>query len=110
MLLVSVPLFFEYEAVATRPAQLRAARLTLSDAGRLLDALAAVAVPVTVACTTRPAARDPDDDMVLEAAVNGRADAVATFNVHDLADAAARFGVAVLTPGQALTRLRAGYE
>lgn len=29
--------------------------------------------------------RDPDDDMVLEAAANGRAEAIATFNARDFA-------------------------
>jgi hypothetical protein len=31
----------------------------------------------------RPPLRDPNDEMVLEAAVNGRADALVTFNVRD---------------------------
>jgi hypothetical protein len=36
--------------------------------------------------------------MVLEAAVNGRADAVVTFNVRDYGTAASQFGVEVLLP------------
>jgi hypothetical protein len=35
--------------------------------------------------------RNPDDDMVLEAAVNGRADAIVTFNHRDFAPAAEKF-------------------
>ncbi len=31
----------------------------------------------------RPALPDADDDMVLEAAVNGRADSIVTFNLRD---------------------------
>src|SRR5690348_15311813 len=42
---------------------------------------------------------DPDDDMVLEAAVNRQADAIVTFNVGDFGEAARRFGVEVLAPG-----------
>ena len=49
--------------------------------------------------------RDPNDDIVLETAANGRADCLATFNVRDFANAAERFGVAVLKPGEVVTRL-----
>jgi hypothetical protein len=42
-----------------------------------------VAEPVRLSFLWRPTLRDPDDDMVLEAAVNGRADAIVTFNHRD---------------------------
>ncbi len=51
--------------------------------------------------------RDPNDDMVLETAVNGSADVLVMFNVRDFADAAERFGVAVLKPGDVVMRLEA---
>jgi hypothetical protein len=44
--------------------------------------------------------------MVLEAAVNGRADALVTHNLADFTAAAPRFGLLVLTPGQVLQRMR----
>jgi predicted nucleic acid-binding protein len=40
--------------------------------------------------------------MVLEAAVNGRAHAIITFNLRDFGQAPARFGVALCTPSQFL--------
>jgi PIN domain len=49
--------------------------------------------------------RDADDEMVLEAAVNGRADAIVTFNTRDYRPAVGQFGLELLTPGDALTRL-----
>ncbi len=104
-LLVSVPLMIEYQAVMTRPQHLAAARLSAQDVNILLDAVAAVAEPVRLAFLWRPAVRDPDDDMVLEAAVNGRADAIVTFNVRDFGKAAERFGIAVLSPGETMKRL-----
>src|SRR5438270_629444 len=73
-LLVSVPLLIEYEAVMTRPEHLRAARLTTGDIGVLLDAVAAIAERVELAFLWRPVLPDADDDMVLETAINGRAD------------------------------------
>jgi len=44
--------------------------------------------------------------MVLEAAVNGRADALVTFNVRDYGTAATQFGVAVLLPREAIARIK----
>jgi predicted nucleic acid-binding protein len=52
-----------------------------------------------------PRLRDADDDMVLEAAANGRADAIATINTRDFAGVASEFGIAVLTPAEILRRL-----
>jgi hypothetical protein len=67
------------------------------SAGRLLDALTAVAEPVEVSFLWRPSLRDPDNVMVPETAVNGRADWLLTFNAADFAGAA-RFGVSVGRP------------
>jgi predicted nucleic acid-binding protein len=104
-LLLSVPLLFEYEAVMTRPMHLRVSRLSASDVGVLLDAIAVVAEPVKLAFLWRPILPDGDDDMVLEAAVNGRADGIVTFNRRDFAPASRLFGLAVMSPGEALARL-----
>ena len=104
-LLVSVPLLIEYEAVMTRTEHLKAARLSVADVGALLDAVAAVAEPVRLAYLWRPALPDADDDMVLEAAENGRADGIVTFNMRDFGLTAERFGIQVLSPGEAVRRL-----
>src|SRR5262247_3808776 len=72
---------------------------------RYLDGLAALVVPVTPYFLWRPTLRDPDDEMVLDAAVNERAEAIVTFNVRDFLPGATRFRVAVLTPAQTLRRL-----
>jgi hypothetical protein len=48
--------------------------------------------------------RDPADEMVLEAAVNGAADLLITFNVRDFTGAG-RFGIGVEQPGAAWRRL-----
>ena len=49
--------------------------------------------------------RDADDDMVLEVAVNGQADAIVTFNRWDYRAATERFEIEVLLPGAAIERL-----
>lgn len=106
-LLASVPLMIEYQAVMTRPEHLDASGLSAGDVSVLLDAVAAVAEPVRLAFLWRPAVRDPNDDMVLEAAVNGRADAIVTFNARDFRGVARHFGVRVLAPGEAWEALEA---
>jgi hypothetical protein len=45
--------------------------------------------------------------MVLAAAINGRANAIVTFNARDYGNVPQTFGIDVLTPAQAIRRLRA---
>ena len=104
-LLVSVPLLIEYEAVVTRAEHLAASGLSTADVGVLLDAVAAVAEPVRLAYLWRPTLPDADDDMVLEVAVNGRADGIVTFNLSDFVRPAKQFGVKVMRTGEAVKRL-----
>jgi len=44
--------------------------------------------------------------MVLEAAVNGHADALVTFNLRDYGTVPGRFNIEVLTPALAIRRVR----
>lgn len=103
--LVSTPLLLEYEAVLTRPEQLRVSGLSSDDVSVVLDALAAAASPVRLAFLWRPQLRDPDDDMVLETAVNGGASAIVTLNQRDFRDAVGLFGLELLSPRDAWRRL-----
>jgi predicted nucleic acid-binding protein len=98
----------EYQAVMTRHEHLKVSGLSIDDVGVLLDAVAAVVEPVRLAFLWRPVARDQDDDMVLEAAVNGQADAIVTFNIRDFDQAAVRFAIEVLSPGEAWKRVEKG--
>ncbi len=99
-LVLTTPLLLEYEAVAGRAEHLAAAEATPEDLGRFLDAICAFGDAVTPTWLWRPQLRDPDDEMVLEAAVCGRAH-IATFNVRDFGPAT-QFGVRVLEPRDAL--------
>ena len=71
-----------------------------------LTAVVAMAEPVTTHFLWRPQLRDPADEMVLEAAINGRADALVTFNVRDFGTVPAQFGVEVLLPREAIGRIK----
>jgi putative PIN family toxin of toxin-antitoxin system len=105
--LATTALFLEYEDVLLRPEQRWATGMSARQVEGALAALAAVKEPVDVHFVWRPQLRDPADEMVLDAAVNGRADALVTHNVADFASAATRFGLNVLSPGRLLTIIRA---
>jgi hypothetical protein len=53
----------------------------------------------------RPQSPDRGDDLVVDAAVNGLADVIATFNLRDLKAPAARFGIVAETPADVLRRI-----
>lgn len=103
--LISVALALEYEAVMTRAEHLAVAGMSVLDIEELLDGFVAVAEHVRSSFLWRPMLRDADDDMVLETAVNGRADGIVTFNRRDFGVAASRFGIKVLAPKQAVRLL-----
>ena len=51
--------------------------------------------------------RDAADEMVLEAAVNGHAQAIVTFNHRDYGNGPPRFGILLLLPAEAYRRIEA---
>ncbi|MDE0406245.1 MAG: putative toxin-antitoxin system toxin component, PIN family [Alphaproteobacteria bacterium] len=102
--LLSVPLVLEYEATCCHPEHLAAAGLDEAEVRAVIDALCDVAETVTPHFLWRPVLRDAADEMVLEAAINGRADALVTFNRRHFAGAD-RFGIDLLGPANALRRL-----
>ncbi|MGC1343510.1 MAG: PIN domain-containing protein [Candidatus Binataceae bacterium] len=101
-LLLSVPLMLEYEAVLKRPVHLKAAGASASEIDAILDAVSAIGKPVTSTFSWRPSVADPADETVLEAAVNGLADIVITFNLRHLGAAARRFGIRAVRPPDAI--------
>ena len=103
--LVSVPLVLEYEAVLCRPEHLAAAGRSIADTVQFLDAFMLMAQAVDLHYLWRPQTRDVGDEMVLETALNGSAQALVTHNVRDFV-AAARFALPVLTPQQLLRMQR----
>jgi predicted nucleic acid-binding protein len=106
-MLLSTPLLLEYEAVCQREEHRLAAGLTREDVESFLDGVAGLAEPVTVHFLWRPQLRDAADEMVLEAAVNGQAQAIVAFNHRDYGNASSRFGVLLLLPAEAYRRIEA---
>lgn len=77
--------------------------IAMTDA--FLDALSLFLEPVHLHYLWRPQLRDPADEMVLETALNGRADALVTLNVNDFKPAQ-NFRLPVLSPGAFLRQLQ----
>jgi putative PIN family toxin of toxin-antitoxin system len=107
VVLASVPLMIEYEAVLTRSQHLSVTGLSIEETNAILDVFAAVALPIHLRFLWMPMLKDPSDEMVLETAVAGRADRLITFNLRHLKSAAKEFGILTLTPPEAWKELHA---
>ena len=105
-LLLTVSLALEYETVCHRAEHRIAAGLSERQVEIFVDAVVAMSQPVETHFLWRPQLRDPKDEMVLEAAVNGRADILVTFNLRDFGLGPARFGIEALLPRDAIGRIR----
>lgn len=103
--LASTALFLEYEEVLRRPENRLATGMSEEDVEEFLAALASAAEPVEINFRWRPQLKDPKDELVLETAVNGRAEALVTHNVRDFEPAARLFGLRILLPRDVLKEL-----
>lgn len=105
-LLLSVPLALEYEAICQLAEHRLVTGLTLDDVEVFVNSLIALSEPVEAHFRWRPALQDPADEMVLETAVNGNADALVTFNQRHFKPVHPQFGIEVLLPREALRRMK----
>lgn len=104
--LASVPLFLEYEAILKRPEQRAVHGLSLADIDCLLNVWARYCCPVPLYYLWRPQLRDPQDEMVLETAVNGAAQAIVTLDRADFEPVVERFSIALWSPAILLKKIR----
>lgn len=107
-MLCSVPLAIEYEATCKRTEHGESAQLSPIEVEQFVTAVVALAEPVAIHYLWRPKLRDVGDDMVLEAAVNGQADAIVTFNTKDFRSIPAEFGIRLLLPAEAIKEVENG--
>jgi predicted nucleic acid-binding protein len=77
-----------------RPEHRLAHGLTREAVDEFLAELAALIESVELHLQWRPQGRDPNDEMVFEAAINGQADVLVTYNVADFRGIAERFRTA----------------
>ncbi len=101
----SATLWLEYESVLKRPEIAKMHGFSMANVDDFLNGLARLVNPVKLHFAWRPQLRDPGDEMVLEAAVNDRVDALVTHNLADFEIAKTRFSLNVWTPAKALKQL-----
>jgi putative PIN family toxin of toxin-antitoxin system len=103
---VSVALALEYEAVLKRRATLERAWANDQDIETILNGLFSQAKLVTpIHFNHRPLLHDPNDEIVLECALEASAEAIVTVNVRDFLPVTSWPNIEVLLPGQLLARL-----
>jgi predicted nucleic acid-binding protein len=100
---LTAALVLEYEAACTR--SLAALNLTAADVGELLDYFCRVGKRAIIRFRVRPSVPDPGDELVVEAAIATGSEWIVTHNIRDMVAGAARYGVEVITLGEALRRL-----
>jgi putative PIN family toxin of toxin-antitoxin system len=100
---VTVAVVLEYEAVLKRDC--REFGLTDEDVDDVVDAICSEAGLHRLYFLWRPVASDPDDDLVLEAAIASHSDFIITFNQRDLPESS-RFGIRCLTLKEFLILLK----
>ena len=94
---LTVAVVLEYEAVLKRNCQQFG--LTAEDIDEVVDAICSQAGLHRLYFLWRPVASDPEDDLILEAAIASHSDFIITFNTRDFADSS-KFGIRCLTPGE----------
>jgi len=105
-MLASPALFLEYEDVLSRPEQRMRHGLITREIDLFMRDLAKIIEPVEVHFQWRPQLRDADDEMVLEAAINGHADRLITHNVSDFQSVTQQFKIKLQAPGNFLKEIK----
>ena len=101
---LSVSLVFQYEEILRR--QRRSLHVTQDDIADFLDYLCSVANLHEIYFLWRPYLPDPQDDMILELAVNAGCKYIVTYNKRDFRGAEA-FGIEVVTAKEFLEKIGA---
>ena len=100
---ISNHLLYEYEEVLKR--QALQVGMNLDDIDELLNAICARAEERILSHAWRPILHDPDDESLVQLAVESEARCIVSHNVRDLVPATA-LGVEVLQPRDFLAKLR----
>lgn len=105
-ILASPALFLEYEEVIARAEHRAVHRMASEQMNKFLIGLAAIIEPVRIFYQWRPQMQDPNDEMVLETAINGRADVIVTHNLRHFVIAASRFHIRAVSPWTLVEEIR----
>lgn len=99
---ISVPLILEYEDAIKR--NKKVIKLSQPNIDAILDYICLVAEKRKIFYLWRPFLRDPNDDMILELAVESESDFIISFNKKDFVGTR-KFNIEVLTPKEILQML-----
>ena len=96
---LTVPLYLEYQAVLTRPENMTGAS-NRNDIFNFLRYLCSIAHQQKVFFLWRPRLGDPEDDMVLEAAIASQSRYIVTHNLRHFSDRGIeeQFGITPVSP------------
>lgn len=99
---ISNALLFEYEEILKR--EIFDLGLSLEDIDNIINGICAIANHRDIFYLWRPMAREPDDDFIVDLAVECQADYIITYNKKDL-QAAQIFNIKVASPKEFLQEL-----
>ncbi|MUH00115.1 putative toxin-antitoxin system toxin component, PIN family [Scytonema sp. UIC 10036] len=99
---ISTTLVFEYEEILKREKD--QLNLTFEEIDDVIEAICSIAHLCDIFYLWRPIARDPDDDFLIDLAVECQADFIITYNQKDL-QAASLFDIKVVTPKEFLQQV-----
>ena len=104
---LTVPLYLQYQEVLTRPEHMTGAS-TRDEILNFVRYLCSIAHHQRVFFLWRPWLKDPQDDMVLEAAVASQSRYIITHNLRDFTGSRVEeyFGILPMRPQEFLHRLR----
>jgi putative PIN family toxin of toxin-antitoxin system len=94
-LLMDYRIACEYRDVALRAQHIEKSNLSAEEIEHLIVTLEGIAIPVEILWRHRPLSIDPNDDLILDLAINGYADAIVTNNLRHLHESAKPFGISV---------------
>jgi len=107
-LLLDYKLLAEYRDVALRSEHIANSYLSREEITMLVEALEERSEAVDIHTRYRPLSIDPDDDFILELAINGLADVIVTTNLRHLHAPAKRYGIEVVTSQALLITMKQG--
>lgn len=98
---ISVPLALEFEEVILRPKNRKKYDyFNEEDLKLIISDIISISYRTKLYFLWRPFLRDSFDDKVLETAVNGRANAIITYNTKDFDGVKKYFNIDILTPAE----------
>jgi len=107
-IVLSVPLYIEYQDVLTRPEQMSGAS-SKEDILAFLRYICSLAHRQSIFFLWRPWLNDPKDDMVLESAVASQSRFIVTHNLRDFSGIETQFGITPVRPGHFLHIIRGNH-